>query len=140
MLVARLEAAGLEDSDAVVLAVAGSSDERANDDCRAIGAMLAERLARDVTVGFLAAAEPRLGVAVAGAREARADSIRPRVVVANYLLAPGYFHDLAVRLADGAPVARPLLDADAPADVPRRPRRGPLRHSRRRDVQQCDAV
>ena len=40
VLVARLEAAGLEDSDAVVLAVAGSSDERANDDCRAIGAML----------------------------------------------------------------------------------------------------
>ena len=69
-----------------------------------------------MTVGFLAAAEPRLGVAVAGAREARADGIRPRVIVANYLLAPGYFHDLAVRLADGAPVARPLLDADAPAD------------------------
>ena len=40
VLVARLEAAGLEDSDAVVLAVAGSSDERANDDCRVIGAML----------------------------------------------------------------------------------------------------
>jgi hypothetical protein len=38
-----------------------------------------------------------------------------RVVVANYLLAPGYFHDLAVRLADGSPVARPLLDDDAPA-------------------------
>ena len=33
----------------------------------------------------------------------------------NYLLAPGYFHDLAVRLADGAPVARPLLDDDEPA-------------------------
>jgi sirohydrochlorin ferrochelatase len=116
VLIGRLEAAGLEDSDAVVLAVAGSSDERANDDCRTIGAMLSERLARDVTVGFLAAAEPRLGVAVAAAREARADGILPRVIVANYLLAPGYFHDLAVRLADGAPVARPLLDADAPAD------------------------
>ncbi|WP_457099613.1 sirohydrochlorin chelatase [Microbacterium sp. P5_E9] len=116
VLVARLEAAGLEDADAVVLAVAGSSDERANDDCRVIGAMLAERLARGVTVGFLAAAEPRLGVAVAGAREARGDGIRPRVIVANYLLAPGYFHDLAVRLSDSATVARPLLDADAPAD------------------------
>ena len=37
------------------------------------------------------------------------------MVVANYLLAPGYFHDLAVRLADGSPVARPLLDDDEPA-------------------------
>ena len=37
------------------------------------------------------------------------------MIVANYLLAPGYFHDLAVRLADGAPVARPLLDDDEPA-------------------------
>jgi sirohydrochlorin ferrochelatase len=129
VLVARLTAARLEDSDAVVLAVAGSSDERANDDCRTIGAMLADRLGRDVTVGFLAAAEPRLGVAVAEARGAleaqeardtraaqqrRADGIRPRVVVANYLLAPGYFHDLAVRMADGSPVARPLLDDDEP--------------------------
>ena len=74
------------------------------------GAMLGERLSREVTVGFLAAAEPRLGAAVAQAREPAG-----RVVVANYLLAPGYFHDLAVRLADGAPVARPLLDDDEPA-------------------------
>ena len=37
------------------------------------------------------------------------------MAVANYLLAPGYFHDLAVRLADGSPVARPLLDDDEPA-------------------------
>ena len=63
-----------------------------------------------MTVGFLAAAEPRLGAAVAAGRAGGG-----RVVVANYLLAPGYFHDLAVRLADGSPVARPLLDDDAPA-------------------------
>ena len=73
--------------------------------------MLAERLAREVTVGFLAAADPRLDVAVAAGRA----TTGRRVVVANYLLAPGYFHDLAVRLADGAPVARPLLDDDEPA-------------------------
>lgn len=92
----------------VVLAVAGSSDDRANDDCRAVGAMLAERLGRPVTVGFLAAADPRLGAAVADARDAAS-----RIpVVANYLLAPGYFHDLAVKLAAGAPVAAPLLEPD----------------------------
>ena len=110
VLVGRLEAAGLDPADAVVLAVAGSSDDRANEDCRAMGRMLAERLARRVTVGFLAAADPRLGDAVADARESA-----QRVIVANYLLAPGYFHDLAVRVAGGARVARPLLDDDEPA-------------------------
>jgi sirohydrochlorin ferrochelatase len=98
------------EGDTVVLAVAGSSDDRANEDCRRIGAMLGERLGRDIAVGFLAAAEPRLGAAVAAARA----STTGRVVVADYLLAPGYFHDLAVRLAGGAPVARPLLDDDEP--------------------------
>ena len=110
VLADRLGAAGLDNDDAVVLAVAGSSDDRANEDCRTIGAMLAERLAREVTVGFLAAADPRLGLAVGEAAQTGR-----RVVVANYLLAPGYFHDLAVRLAAGAPVARPLLDDDEPA-------------------------
>lgn len=109
-LLARLEPLAVAPDDAVVLAVAGSSDDRANDDCREIGRMLGARLGRDVTVGFLAAADPRLDVAVA---QAAADA--ERVVVANYLLAPGYFHDLAVRLAGRAPVARPLLDDDEPA-------------------------
>jgi sirohydrochlorin ferrochelatase len=96
--------------DAIVLAVAGSSDDRANEDCRVTARMLAEHLGRSVSVGFLAAAEPRLGPAVGAAR---ADG--RRVLVADYLLAPGYFHDLAERLAAGSPVARPLLDADPPA-------------------------
>jgi sirohydrochlorin ferrochelatase len=114
-LLARLAPLGPTDDDTVVLAVAGSSDDRANEDCRTIGAMLGERLGRPVTVGFLAAAEPRLGEAVSRARAAATDGASGRVLVANYLLAPGYFHDLAVRLADGSPVARPLLDDDEPA-------------------------
>ncbi|MDY0908194.1 sirohydrochlorin chelatase [Microbacterium sp. CFBP9034] len=111
VLAARLQPLAVQPGDDVVLAVAGSSDDRANEDCRAIGAMLAQRLGREVTVGFLAAADPRLGTAVSSVR----DTARERVVVANYLLAPGYFHDLATRLADGSPVARPLLDDDEPA-------------------------
>lgn len=106
----RLAALDPTPDDAIVLAVAGSSDDRANEDCRVTARMLGERLGRDVTVGFLAAAEPRLAPAVRSAREGGR-----RVVVANYLLAPGYFHDLAVRLADDSPVARPLLDDDEPA-------------------------
>ncbi|MGZ0712344.1 sirohydrochlorin chelatase (plasmid) [Coraliomargarita sp. W4R53] len=109
-LVARLPA---DAADAVVLAVAGSSDERANEDCRTIGRMLSERLEREVSVGFLAATEPRLGAAVTATRATGAK----RIVVANYLLAPGYFHDLASRLSGGAALARPLLDDDAPAEA-----------------------
>ncbi|MCO7203331.1 sirohydrochlorin chelatase [Microbacterium sp. CnD16-F] len=108
-LLARLAPLELAASDAVVLAVAGSSDDRANEDCREIGRMLGARLGREITVGFLAAADPRVDVAVGAARTSGS-----RVVVADYLLAPGYFHDLAVTLADGASVAAPLLGEDEP--------------------------
>lgn len=110
VLAARLAALDPAPEDAIVLAVAGSSDDRANEDCRVTGRMLSERLGREVAIGFLAAAEPRLDAAVAAARDGGGT-----VAVANYLLAPGYFHDLAVRLAGGCAVARPLLDADPPA-------------------------
>ncbi len=108
-LATRLAPLAATPDDAIVLAVAGSSDERANDDCRTTARLLGERLGQEVEVGFLAAADPRLDAAVA----ARVGD-RGRVVVADYLLAPGYFHDLAVRLAGGAPVAPPLLGDDEP--------------------------
>lgn len=116
-LLARLEPLAATAEDALVLAVAGSSDDRANEDCREIGRMLGARLGRDATVGFLAAADPRVDAAVAASSRTLAQ--RPggsagRVVVADYLLAPGYFHDLAVRMAAGAPVAAPLLGDDEP--------------------------
>lgn len=111
-LVARLAPLVPSADDALVLAVAGSSDDRANDDCRLTATMLGERLGRDVSVGFLAAADPRLDAAVGDA--AAATAAPGRVVVADYLLAPGYFHDLAVRMAGGALVAPPLLGDDEP--------------------------
>jgi sirohydrochlorin ferrochelatase len=109
VLLARLGPLAPHADDALVLAVAGSSDDRANEDCREVGRMLAARLGRDVTVGFLAAAEPRVDVAVR-----RAATTGGQVVVADYLLAPGYFHDLAARMAAGARVAPPLLGDDEP--------------------------
>ncbi|WP_350348463.1 CbiX/SirB N-terminal domain-containing protein [Agromyces sp. G08B096] len=105
----RVDVDGPRAADAVVLAVAGSSDERANDDCRRQAALLAEELGRPVEVGFLAAAEPRLHDAVEAARSAGHE-----VVVSSYLLAPGYFQDLAAK-AGGDVITRPLLDADDPA-------------------------
>src|SRR5690606_38689230 len=56
----------------------------------------AERLSvvlnREVTVGFISAASPPIETAVSAARAAHPAA---RVVVSTYLLAPGYFADLA---------------------------------------------
>lgn len=116
VLARRLDEAGLRDDDDVVLAAAGSTDASAVADCHAVGAMLGAALHRPVTVSFISAAEPRLPDAVRSVR--RANGGARRVVVATYLLAPGYFADLAA--ASGADAcSRPLLveDADPPEEL-----------------------
>lgn len=112
VLLRRLREAGLRDDDRIVLAVAGSSDPRAIDDCVEQARRLAAASGRDVSVGYLSAAEPRLPEAVAAARADLGGG--RRVVVANYLLAPGYFDDLA-RAAGADVTAAPLLVPDEPA-------------------------
>ncbi|MFE6254127.1 sirohydrochlorin chelatase [Agromyces sp. NPDC057865] len=117
VLLRRLEEAGLRDDDRIVLAVAGSSDVRAVEDCRDQAARLAAASGREIALGFLSAAEPRLPEAVAAARtqgQATGAGAGGRVVVANYLLAPGYFDDLA-RAAGADVTAQPLLVPDEPA-------------------------
>jgi sirohydrochlorin ferrochelatase len=94
----------LEAGDVLVLAAAGSSDPRAAEDCRLVAAALAERLERPVEAAFISAAQPELTSAVARARSDGAD----RVVVITYLLAPGYFADLAAA-AGGDLTTTPLL-------------------------------
>lgn len=101
----RLVEAGLRRSDRVVLACAGSSDQRAVDDCVEMGARLSRRINREVRVGFISAASPRLEDAV-DLEKARGG----RVVVATYLLAPGYFADLARSTAADV-TTEPLLRA-----------------------------
>jgi sirohydrochlorin ferrochelatase len=115
LLTARLDEAGLTPSDSVVLAAAGSSDARAVEDCHEMARRLSRRIGRPVRVGFISAATPPLPHAVA---EARATRPSGRVVVSTYLLAPGYFFDLAS--ASGADVVTaPLLTADGavPAEL-----------------------
>ncbi|WP_079572631.1 sirohydrochlorin chelatase [Krasilnikoviella flava] len=109
----RLAEAGLREDDTVVLAAAGSSDARAVADCETTAARLGERLGRRVIVGYIANATPRVAEVVTAAR---ADQPGRRVVVASYLLAPGFFADLAAR-AGGDVTTAPLLVAheDAPA-------------------------
>lgn len=108
ILVDRLAAAGLAADDAVVLAAAGSSDPAAADAVRVVADGLAARLGRDVVVGFGAGAHPRVPAAVEQARA----GVTPggRVVVASYLLAPGYFLDRV--LEAGADVVTDALAPD----------------------------
>lgn len=88
-LAARLEEAAPTGGDAVVLGAAGSSDPAGVHDVRTAARLLARRLRRPVPCGFVAAGGPALGDVVAE-RRARGAA---RVVVASYLLAPGFFHD-----------------------------------------------
>lgn len=107
ILASRLDQSGLRPGDRVVLGAAGSSDASAVADCRLMGRLLAERLGRPVSVGFLSAARPALPDAVAAEREAAPGR---RIVIANFLLAPGYFDGLA-RSAGADIVTAPLLAA-----------------------------
>ena len=98
----RLVAAGLRDDDVVVLGAAGSSQSSAVADCERVAAALARIFERPVVAGYLSAAQPTLADAVAAQRIPGR-----RVVVATYLLAPGFFADLAGR--SGADVVTPPL-------------------------------
>ncbi|MFB2586813.1 sirohydrochlorin chelatase [Herbiconiux liukaitaii] len=112
LLARRLAEVGLTRADSVVLAAAGSTDPRAVADCERMRRLLAAEIANPVTLGFVSAAHPELGSAVDAARR----ELRPRgrVIVANYLLAPGHFSD-RVEAAGGDRTTRPLLDGEAAA-------------------------
>ena len=110
VLARRLREAGLRDDDRIVLAAAGSSDPSAVADCHAMGHLLAAHLRRPVAVSFISAAEPRVTGAVASVRA----SGPGRVVVASYLLAPGYFATLAASAGADLTSAPLLVDGDEP--------------------------
>lgn len=101
--VERLIEAGWNRGDAVVLAAAGSSDERALADVAAAADVLRTLVDVPVSVGYVGTATP----SVLDAVRARRDAGAPRVAVASWLLAPGLFQN---RLADTAAdvVAEPL--------------------------------
>ncbi len=83
----RLAAAGAPPDAAVVLAPAGSSDERAQADSAEVARRLGERLEAPVRCAFAAGPRPPVACAVTAARIEGASV----VVVASYLLAPGFF-------------------------------------------------
>jgi sirohydrochlorin ferrochelatase len=99
----RLDEAGYDGQSRVVVAGAGSSDERALDDVRAVADALAAQLGVAVTAAFVSAGSPQLS------------EVGPRVV-ASYLLAPGMFHD-AVVAAGAAVTSAPIGAHPAVADI-----------------------
>ena len=137
ILADRLAAAGTRPHDAVVLAAAGSSRSGAARDVEAVAEHLRAHHDGPVTVGFGAMATPSVRDAVAAAREALGgadvpggataapggpsdaaavapsggEDDPPRVVIAAYLLAPGFFHDRL--LEAGADVVTAPLAPDA---------------------------
>lgn len=114
----RLEEAGLGADDAVVMAGSGTRDAEGVAQVEEMGRLLAERLGREVSVGFAYAATPTVRDAVAAVRErqARGELSGSRVAVASYVLAPGHFHDLVA--AAGADVlAAPLGAHELVAEI-----------------------
>lgn len=104
----RLYEAGAGPDDAVVLAVVGSSDPRAQADGARAARQLGRELGRPVTLATIAMGEPRVPDAVA---RLRADGAR-RVAVAGWLLAPGLFARQLDRCGADV-VGAPLADHDA---------------------------
>lgn len=98
----RLLTAGHRAGDAVVLAAAGSSDDRALSDVRGAAHALAIRLRTPVRVGYAATARPAVAEVVAAAHREGL-----RVAVASWLLAPGLFQR-RVDAAGATVVAGPL--------------------------------
>ena len=104
-------AAGDRQRTSVVLAAAGSSDPRANATVAALAARWQARGGwRRVVPAYASAAGPAPGEAVRALRASAADG---PVVVASYLLAPGYFADKirAAALEAGADVVSAVLGA-----------------------------
>lgn len=104
VLVRRLEALHVTPDDRIVLGAAGSTDARAVADCVDMGRRLESRLRVPVETAFVSAAQPSVPDAVAAAR---ASHPRGRVIIATYLLAPGYFARLLE--AAGADLVTPPL-------------------------------
>ncbi|GAB2685117.1 sirohydrochlorin chelatase [Thalassiella azotivora] len=112
LLLERLAGAGAGPGDGVVVAAAGSSDPQAAADVDVVVRGLAARRPGPVLAGFGASARPSVPEAVERLR----DSGCGRVVVASYLLAPGFFHDrLAGAGADA--VTAPLAPAPGLARI-----------------------
>ncbi|TQR86925.1 sirohydrochlorin chelatase [Mycobacterium hodleri] len=89
VVVDRLVESGWKPTDSVIMAAAGTSDDRAKRDLRVTATLLSAAIGTRVELAYAATGEPRVADAVATMRSKGAR----RVVVASYLLADGLFQD-----------------------------------------------
>ncbi|WP_211879604.1 sirohydrochlorin chelatase [Pseudarthrobacter albicanus] len=130
LLDARLREAGVTDNDAVVLAAAGSSNPAAARNVEELAGQLRALRPNRIVAGYGASAKPSVPEAVAALREEAAlrgeaalreeavgrEAGAGRVVIASYLLAPGFFHDQLAK-AGADLVTAPLLPSPVLAGI-----------------------
>jgi sirohydrochlorin ferrochelatase len=138
----QLVKSGWRQGDSVILAAAGTSDQRARADLDTTAALLSVLLESPVELAFVATGEPRVHDAVARARRHGR-----RVVVASYLLADGLFQEV-LRACDADVVTRPLgtdpglarlIAARFQTAVPHRRDALPVGHDRESGVSRSNA-
>ena len=123
----RLREAGVTDNDAIVLAAAGSSNPNAALSVEELAGQLQELRSNRIVPAYGASAKPSVPEAVAMLREEAAGgagagesaggvSVGGRVVIASYLLAPGFFHDQLAK-AGADLVTEPLLPSPVLAEI-----------------------
>lgn len=123
----RLREAGVTDNDAIVLAAAGSSNPNAAVSVEELADQLRALRSNRIVPAYGASAKPSVPEAVAMLREEAAGgagagvsaggvSVGGRVVVASYLLAPGFFHDQLAK-AGADLVTEPLLPSPVLAEI-----------------------
>lgn len=115
LLATHLRNAGLEDSDGVLLAAAGSSLPDGSADSEEQARQLAQLLPNPVRVAYGASAEPNVPDGVTALR-AEVTEDGGRVIVSSYLLATGYFHDQLAK-AGADIVTAPLLPSPVLAEI-----------------------
>jgi sirohydrochlorin ferrochelatase len=123
----RLREAGVTDRDSIVLAAAGSSNPNAAVSVEELAGQLRELRRNRIVAAYGASAKPSVPDAVAMLREeakggagagesAGAVDLGGRVVIASYLLAPGFFHDQLAK-AGADLVTAPLLPSAVLAEI-----------------------
>ncbi len=123
----RLRKAGVNDNDAVILAAAGSSDATAAENVEELAGQLRALRSNRIVAAYGASAKPSVPEAVAmlraeaaggagAGRSAGAVDLGGRVVIASYLLAPGFFHDQLAK-AGADLVTAPLLPSPVLAEI-----------------------
>ncbi|MDQ0768118.1 sirohydrochlorin ferrochelatase [Pseudarthrobacter defluvii] len=123
----RLREAGTTDNDVIVLAAAGSSNPNAAVSVEELLGQLQELRSNRIVAAYGASAQPSVPDAVAMLREelaggagagesAGAVDVGGRVMIASYLLAPGFFHDQLAK-AGADVVTEPLLPSPTLAEI-----------------------